>query len=169
MFERFEVPNLGGRFEFPRPLRPPGPPTPQNQRNAPAIEENNVGPERLGQALENGAPTPTATAQGEARSRPVFKMRRTGHSGPFPFSGRPVASSHSPAASDASHGSAAPAVTSVPPQFSSSASGTTEPPRETTTPAATDSPATVADESSSPFPTSAPTTVMVGCPPRRPL
>lgn len=29
-------------------------------------------------------------APSEPRSRPIFKMKRTGHSGPFPLSGRPV-------------------------------------------------------------------------------
>jgi hypothetical protein len=34
-------------------------------------------------------------AAGEPRSRPVFKMKRTGHSGPFPFMGRRVLQSES--------------------------------------------------------------------------
>lgn len=42
---------------------------------------------------QRSAGTDTLATQSEPRPRPVFKMRRTGHSGPFPFSGRPALSS----------------------------------------------------------------------------
>lgn len=41
---------------------------------------------------QRSAGTDMLATQSEPRPRPVFKMRRTGHSGPFPFSGRPALS-----------------------------------------------------------------------------
>lgn len=70
----------------------------------------------LGGQQTSGSDSP---APGEARARPVFKMRRTGHSGPFPLSGRPVqAAAVTPIAGSAgsgigNHDTPSPSVSSV--------------------------------------------------------
>ncbi|KAK3291211.1 uncharacterized protein B0H64DRAFT_44606 [Chaetomium fimeti] len=56
----------------------------------PVEETQHVGPSSLSQAQQDNNAFDSA-ASSEPRPRPVFKMRRTGHSGAFPLSGRPAA------------------------------------------------------------------------------
>lgn len=71
-------------------------PEPASQRGAPESTQFPGSNVNTGAAAANSplqpqhdnAANPTAPS-GETRSRPIFKMRRTGHSGMFPFSDRP--------------------------------------------------------------------------------
>jgi hypothetical protein len=65
-------------------LLPTGPKTAQKR---PIDETSQVGPSGSTQVQENASDSATSV---ERRSRPIFKMRRTGHSGPFPLSARPL-------------------------------------------------------------------------------
>lgn len=79
----------GPEFHFnPAAMQPTGPTAVTALLKRSVEETQHVGPSSLSQAQQDNNASDSVTSS-EPRPRPVFKMRRTGHSGPFPFSGRP--------------------------------------------------------------------------------
>lgn len=80
-----------------------------------AEESQHVGPNglsRVHQSTSDVGNASDSTAPSEPRSRPIFKMKRTGHSGPFPFPfpGRPAVRP----LTDTNHDRLSPSVPSLP-------------------------------------------------------
>jgi hypothetical protein len=85
----------------------PTAPTAPSKRSVEETQQH-VGPGSLSQAQQDNNASDSA-ASSEPRPRPVFKMRRTGHSGPFPFSGRPIVT----VSPDGNHATPTPSVPSL--------------------------------------------------------
>ena len=97
----------GPEFRFNPATTQPTAPTAPPKRSVEETQQH-VGPGSLSRAQQGNNASDSA-ASSEPRPRPVFKMRRTGHSGPFPFSGRPIVT----IPPDGNHATPSPSVSSL--------------------------------------------------------